>query len=645
MEREKILKDAKLFEDTETLNDLFNENEWILLEKFYTNPYNFDKQESLDLIELLFKIDHKDFRDFTVLSILKYDLIEIGAPTVENEDLFKSLEECDEFELCVTENFIITLKWFKMTKPDEFRYLKQTYFNLALKHNRIEIIEMFEIDKIENVKDAFIKACLSGNLDLVKKIEESNLILTSYKDKACEMISQYPNLEHILRYIFESSYIPEKNYLECLYPHINIDLFKLIFSKIEYNKIQVFNGCCIIDRLDLAQYAYQFINISDPDYIPIIERANKKSPRILEWFYSLIENDQKRQFFKETLRHSINIHGLFHPEVYIFAKKIGLEFTDLRRTFEHACKNKNYQLVIFLKDKMTDFEKDNYFTISLNVYQNDEVLKTLYKPRKNLNDNIIISAILRNNFEFVKFLYEIGQIKKTSLNIVKAACKIQSSEILRLILKFDENITPEKKRIILRGAIKFRDSTFFYIFIKRYELKPITDDVRQKLIHFSIESNFFQGVYFFTEKGKIRIRNAQQWFEKSLKYSNLRIPKFIFRNENVQIPKSNNIKIKNYKIAVWVAENGGHIEEPNIGRSLFYGDVTQMFKFKNLGIFTDEYANNIIDAISRKICVDFLMEFFEIETENLQRCLDYNMRMRNIEISCYLKEQIIKRQT
>lgn len=615
------------------LDDFFSLDEIFLINRFYEDPYQFSKERSIILIQLLFKLDHKDFDDFALFSILKYKLEDIERIHEEKKSILEIVYIDNLFEFCSAKgNYPITLRWLIETRPEDFQFYEQDCIESALENGRVE---NFQVLNIHNFNDsAFYHAFHSGNLEMVQYVfnifpnfnfEEVNSALFKFAEKI--------NDEDFILYVI-SKFVPELRTLTHLILKrieiISLNTFILLisFHNLEDDfsaKISFFHSCCLYGKIEHAKYLYNLSNnvISENSIIS----AYMKNARILKWIYSVFSN---KNLFEEILE-NVAIQKYSHDKnSYEFAFSLGINYKNLSSLFSSACQKDDLNIFQFLLTKIKIENFDAMFNAACQL-NSLKVAQFLNQFNPNFLDSTLAILIHRKYDKMIKWLYEMGHIPDIYDQFYfEFACKNKSSTLSIWFLSFHSEVTESKKFQLFSSIILSLDSEKDKALDEALKIFGKPTEKIQDLAEISILNNNLKAFnLFYNEKENDNQKLFEDIIENNLRICrelylkdfrknivhNLRILKRIYDSGEVKITKAiyqNALEFSTIESVKWIMSILGR---KTTTKNIIYLKVETKF-----GFFDNNQANEEIVKLIDKYEIQFLLDNYEIEIPNIIQC-------------------------
>lgn len=526
---ERILKDSKLLEGSDSIEGFFTEYETNLISKFYSNPLDFNKEESLEMVNLLNKLDHNDFKDFTLMTILKYDLLDIGRCMLENEELFEIANDKDVDILAIQHEYVISIIWLK----ENGKFSNEAFIE-ALQNGKF--VDFLGLENCDEDKDSILfYANKSRNLELIKSIwemygdfDETTKIAIfdnslNSKQKMEFILSKFqPDEIHVLSAIVNGI----KN--------ITIQNLKILIQKYNLNDKDfinaIFTKCCEYERIDLVDYLSEIATIDILNDENIIE-SYQNNFDMLEWIYSKNNNRNK---FIETLRNTSQFFFSKDVRCYNFCTTLGIEYGVHHIFLYSALICGDVDIIKIFIDKVELSEDDiRKFAILFRP----EISKLFYKFNPTILDEDITQIIQYGDLVLLKSLYENGLIEKIkNENFFNIACEENKTRIAYWLLEFQPEISREIRLKFIKTCSYETDANFLIKTCSDFEL---TNKERYEIVKMCIISKSLPAFRFFTNNGTLELKNKQALFNKAINESTFSIAKFIFKMGGVEFDRNN----------------------------------------------------------------------------------------------------------
>lgn len=432
-----INEDSNFVKENCEILEFLREQEIQLLEQFYTDREKLNKEQSLNLINILHKYDFKQSQDFTIISIVKFKLVSFEPYYLEDIDLIKFFrknisiiegennfifdEDFPKMKLCAERGLFVALKWFHELDKNEI--LKDV--NILTLAGIQENIEMF----------LWIREIYMQNFSRLI-LEDNTINLNILCSRSVVNLCKNGKLEIIKNLIpyFEPKY---------------------------YDYGDFFQVACVYENIEIAQYISTII---EPNRF-ILQNAlhkilSERSKNALKW---ILENydfpfDTNSIFSCACISGSLECVKIVYytsidKNLKIFSDIINKHFYKALKIGNNDIAKWIYSLGIVLYEVVIEG-----FMICCNVGNLEGVKFThsLELSLYNIRTGFINSCFYSDSLETIKWLYENNDIDQESLEI--AFNSIVSRELLDIIEFFLDscNITKATCERIFNSFQKYK---------------------------------------------------------------------------------------------------------------------------------------------------------------------------------------------
>lgn len=481
-----ILKDNKRINDlkypNQDIEDLIGAHDYNMLLRFYDDPFQFDAEESVKLIDILYKHENSKLDDFAMLSILKHNLTELGTYTKRGKFLLDEVygvkygagPSIDYF----CSNFDMSLKWLILNQD---QYSTDDLHSVSM--GKPELLNLVFVSPPRCPDQCFRHAILAEHLDHAKwfylkypvsNSERQTSLLMSDNRQIVDFlmgITKFEDRLHLVDTI--KSCVLFGNY------HVFIKLVELMntnnWSFTSNDKKTIVLSVIKCDHgnsLDMLQYFHSF-GLMDIYEDSIFEQAFISNYKIFEWLVSLDTEDK---------------------------------FNDSERL-----------------DKLT-FSRD-FRCVKLLTRKGYKLNNILLQTKSVDNAGILSTAAIIKNFEVLKQ-------HNSKIDVLRHSYPHISIDAIMNIL--DVTNVEDKIKLFKNGRCYLDDDllTDFYNNFK----DELNDDMKNDLFTYCCSESWYEGLSLITNNGAITdFKNKQENFLKSIRHQDLRVLNLLYSLGDIKV--------------------------------------------------------------------------------------------------------------
>lgn len=381
------MSDSNINDEFEDLKGLISDEEFKIIEEFYQDFTQFDKDKSLEVLNILSKYMFKQEEDFAFFTILKFELVEFPEKSygydyifdyvtqiIEGKKVFSSTA-LTELRVCFKRGYLSTAKFL------EYENLIYDFFDKlaedAGSNGQIKMLEyLLEFHKINPSRvismfygifnHILIEGIVTWNLECLEWLVSNSNIDSSTYEIVFRKAVNYSTSE-IVKFIYNTGNIGGDKVMEEI-------------RKIGYDR-----------QLETLKFLMEISELSDDDLNDMYLKNFKNSLTILQYLYGT------GRIRYETVKNSFNYPGYCikqNMEIVKWHYTIVKNFEEIPQTmldevFSHAVGSLYYELMEWI------------YTIS-------EISSEI------LQRQFIFSCVMENS-KFIKFFYETGRITQTTI--------------------------------------------------------------------------------------------------------------------------------------------------------------------------------------------------------------------------------------